>query len=275
MKTIIVPTDFSPVATNALHYATEMAKKINASILLLHIYQVPVSFTDAPIVLVSIEDLRKAAEERIHKLKGEVEHLVSGAVKIYAETRLGNVADELENVCKKINPFAVVMGTKGSTGMERVLFGSNTLTAIRHLTSPVICVPPGKTFGHGIQRIGFACDFKNVVENTPTKFILEFTKAFNAELHVLNVNTAVQLPDEEKPEQSVLLQTMLEEVKPEYHFIQHHDIEDAINEFAEKNNLDLIISIPKKHKLLENLFQTSSSKQLVYQSSVPVMCVHE
>lgn len=275
MKTIIVPTDFSPVATNALHYATEMAKKINASILLLHIYQVPVSFTDAPIVLVSIEDLRKAAEERIHKLKREVEHLVSGAVKIYAETRLGNVADELENVCKKINPFAVVMGTKGSTGMERVLFGSNTLTAIRHLTSPVICVPPGKTFGHGIQRIGFACDFKNVVENTPTKFILEFTKAFNAELHVLNVNTAIQLPDEEKPEQSVLLQTMLEEVKPEYHFIQHHDIEDAINEFAEKNNLDLIISIPKKHKLLENLFQTSSSKQLVYQSSVPVMCVHE
>lgn len=275
MKTIIVPTDFSPVATNALHYATEMAKKINASILLLHIYQVPVSFTDAPVVLVSIEDLRKAAEERIHKLKGEVEHLVSGSVKIYAETRLGNVADELENVCKKINPFAVVMGSKGSTGMERILFGSNTLTAIRHLTSPVICVPPGKTFGQGIQRIGFACDFKNVVENTPTKFILEFTKAFHAALHVLNVSTAVQLPDEEKPEQSVLLQTMLEEVKPEYHFIQHHDIEEAINEFAEKNNLDLIISIPKKHKLLESLFQTSSSKQLVYQSSVPVMCVHE
>ena len=275
MKTIIVPTDFSPVATNALHYATEMAKKINASILLLHIYQVPVSFTDAPIVLVSIEDLRKAAEERIHKLKGEVEHLVSSSVKIYAETRLGNVADELENVCKKINPFAVVMGTKGSTGMERVFSRGYIPTATRHLTSPVICVPPGKTFGHGIQRIGFACDFKNVVDNTPTKFILEFTKVFNAELHVLNVNTSVQLPDEEKPEQSVLLQTMLEEVKPEYHFIQHHDIEDAINEFAEKNNLDLIISIPKKHKLLENLFQTSSSKQLVYQSSVPVMCVHE
>lgn len=275
MKTIVVPTDFSPVATNALHYATEMAKKVNASVLLLHIYQVPVSFTDAPIVLVSIEDLQKAAEERIHKLKGEVEHLVSGAVKVYAETRLGNVADELENVCNKIKPFAVVMGTKGSTGMERVLFGSNTLTAIRHLTWPVICVPPGKTYGHGIQRIGFACDFKNVVESTPTKYILEFTKAFNAALHVLNVNTVVQTSDEEKPEQSVLLQTMLEEVEPEYHFIQHHDIEDAINEFSEKNNLDLIISIPKKHKLLENLFQGSSSKQLVYQSHVPVMCIHE
>lgn len=275
MKTIIVPTDFSPVATNALHYAVDMAKKIQASLLLLHIYQVPVSFTDAPIVLVSIEDLRKAAEERIHKLKGEVDHLTSGSIKIYTETRLGNVSDELENVCNKINPFAVVMGTKGSTGMERVLFGSNTLTAIRHLTWPVICVPPGKIFGHGIKRIGFACDFKNVVETTPTKFIKEFVKTFDAELHVLNVNVGVQGPDEEKPEQSVLLQTMLEEIKPEYHFIQHHDIEDAVNEFADGNNLDLVISIPKKHKLLENIFQSSSSKQLVYQSHVPVMCIHE
>ena len=137
MKTIIVPTDFSPIATNAMHYAIDMAKSINASILLLHVYQVPVSFTDTPIVLVSIEDLRKGAEEQIAHLKTEVEHLTSGSLKVYTETRLGNVADELENLCNKINPFAVVMGTKGASGVERILFGSNTLTAIRHLTWPV------------------------------------------------------------------------------------------------------------------------------------------
>ncbi len=58
MKTIIIPTDFSPVATNALHYAIDMAKKINASLLLLHVYQVPVSYSDVPIMLVSVEELR-------------------------------------------------------------------------------------------------------------------------------------------------------------------------------------------------------------------------
>jgi nucleotide-binding universal stress UspA family protein len=79
----------------------------------------------------------------------------------------------------------------------------------------------------------------------------------------------------ETPEQSVLLHTMLEEAKPAYHFIEHADIEDGINEFAEKNNIDLIITIPKKHRLLEGVFKASSTKQLVYQSHVPVMCVHE
>ena len=275
MKTIIIPTDFSPVATNALHFGIDMAKAINASILLLHVYQVPVSFTDTPIVLVSIEDLRKGAEEQIEKLKKEVEHLTSGSVKVYTETRMGNVTDELETLCSKINPFAVVMGTKGSSGVERILFGSNTLNAIRHLNWPVICVPPGKAFGHGIKKIGFACDFRDVVKSTPTHFIKEFVKEFNAELHVLNVVHDNKHFKPETPEQSILLHTLLEEANPSYHFIEHADIEDGINEFAEKNNLDLIITIPKKHKLLQGIFKPSSTKQLVYQAHVPVMCVHE
>ncbi len=275
MKTIIIPTDFSPIATTALHFGIDMAKAINASILLLHVYQVPVSFTDTPIVLVSIEDLRKGAEEQIEKLKKEVEHLTSGSVKVYTETRMGNVTDELETLCSKINPFAVVMGTKGSSGVERILFGSNTLNAIRHLNWPVICVPPGKAFGHGIKKIGFACDFRDVVKSTPTHFIKEFVKEFNAELHVLNVDHDNKHFKPETPEQSILLHTLLEEANPSYHFIEHADIEDGINEFAEKNNLDLIITIPKKHKLLQGIFKPSSTKQLVYQAHVPVMCVHE
>ena len=74
--------------------------------------------------------------------------------------------------------------------------------------------------------------------------------------------------------QVVLLQTALEDIDPQYHFINNKDVEDGINEFAENNNLDLVIAIPKKHKLMEGLFRKSSTKQLVFESHVPVMCVH-
>lgn len=275
MKTIIIPTDFSPAATNALHYGIEMAKELKASIVLFHAYQVPVSYSDTPILLVSVEELKKSAEAQLDKLKLEVEHLTSGSLKIYAESRLGNTVDELEEYCKKINPFAVVMGAKGHTGLDKVLFGSTTLTALRHLSWPVICVPPGKPYGNGIKKIGFACDFKEVVKTTPAAFINNFTAAFGAELHVLNVDYHDKHFTPSTPEQSALLHTLLEESKPVYHFIEHRDVEDGINEFAEKNNLDLIITIPKKHKLLEGLFKSSSTRQLVFQSHVPVLCVHE
>jgi nucleotide-binding universal stress UspA family protein len=275
MKTIIVPTDFSPVATNAMNFAADMAVNINASLMLFHVYQVPVSMSDVPVVLVSADELRKSSEAKLEEIKTGLTHITSGKIKIYTEARMGDISDELEDLCKHIQPFAVVMGTKGASGVERVLFGSTTLTSIKHLTWPVIVVPPGKEYGTGIKKIGFACDFDKVVESTPVQFIKNMVKEFNAELHVLNVDYEQRHFKPETPQESLMLHTLLEDLNPNYHFINHADIEDGINEFAETNNLDLLITIPKKHKLLEGLFKHSSTKQLVTQSHVPVMCVHE
>ena len=275
MKTIIVPTDFSPIATNAMNFAAEMAVNINASLMLLHVYQVPVSMTDVPVVLVSADELKKESEAKLQEIKNALAHITSGKIKVYTEARMGDVSGELEDVCKHIKPFAVIMGTRGTSGVERVLFGSTTLTAIRHLTWPVIVVPPGKEYGTGIKKIGFACDFDKVVESTPIRFIKNMVKEFGAELHVLNVDYEGRHFKPETPEESLMLNTLLEGLNPSYHFIENADIEDGINNFVERNNVDLLITIPKKHKLLDSLFKHSSTKELVTRSHVPVMCVHE
>jgi nucleotide-binding universal stress UspA family protein len=258
-----------------MNFAADMAVNINASLMLLHIYQIPVSMTDVPVVMASADELRKSSETKLQEIKNSLTHITSGKIKVYTEARLGDVSDELEDVCKHIQPFAVIMGTRGASGIERVLFGSTTLTAIRHLKWPVIVVPPGKEYGTGIKKIGFACDFDKVVESTPIQFIKNMVKEFGAELHVLNVDYKGKHFKPETPEESMLLNELLADLNPNYHFIEHADIEDGINEFAEKNNIDLLITIPKKHKLLDSLFKQSSTKQLVTQSHVPVMCVHE
>ena len=274
MKTIIVLTDFSPVALNATNYAADMALAIKANILLFHVYQLPLSVSDTPIVLLSVEEMKGAAETKLARLKKDLEHITSGALEINTEARLGNLSDEAEDCCKKTQPFVVVMGTKGHTAVERALFGSNTITIIKHLSCPVICVPIGKEYGTGIKKIGFACDFREVKETTPVAAIKTFVKEFQAELHVLNVDHDNQKFKADTPQQSVLIHTVFEELNPQYHYLENRDIEDGINEFSETNNLDLVITIPKKHKLLEGLFKKSSTKQLVFQSHVPVMCVH-
>ena len=275
MKTIIIPTDFSEVANNAMNYGLDLAKAINASVMLLHVFQMPVSIADVPVALLSVEELQTSANKKLAEAKTLAEKVSGGTVKIDTEGILGSVVDELETVCNKINPFAVVMGTRGATDIERIIFGSTTLTAIRHLTWPVICVPPTKKFGIGIKKIGFACDFRDVMETTPTDFIKTFVNEFKAEFHVLNVDYKEHHFTPDTPEQSRMLHRMLEELKPQYHFINHKDIEEGLNEFSDKNQLDLLITIPKKHKLLQGLFKPSSTKQLVFHSHIPVMCVHE
>lgn len=275
MKTIIIPTDFSPVALNATNYAADMAIAINAEILLVNIYTIPVSYTEVPVAMISIEEMRKASEAELTDLKTSLEHITSGKIKIRIESRMGNTVDELENICNTIKPFVVIMGAKGKSGIENLLFGSTTLTAIRHLSWPIICVPPGKEYGTGIKKIGFACDFKEVRETTPVNQIKEMVNVFGAELHILNVDNNNKDFRPETPEQTFKLHDLLKDINPTYQFINHPDVEDGINDFAEKNNMDLIIAIPKKHKLLDGIFKPSSTKQLIFQSHIPVMCLHE
>src|SRR6476659_8594807 len=111
MKTIIVPTDFSAISNHAMEYAVDLAKVTGCSILLFHAYQVPVSMTDVPIVLLSVEDLQKANESKMDEVKASLKERAGDSIKIYTETKLGDTVDELEDICDKIKPFAVVMGT--------------------------------------------------------------------------------------------------------------------------------------------------------------------
>ncbi len=274
MKTIIIPTDYSPVATNAMNYGLDMAIAINARVLLFHVYSVPISMTEVPVMLISVEDLEKNAENQIAALKKDVEHVVSGRIQVDTETKLGDTIDELENLCDRVQPFAVIMGAKGSSGIESI-FGSTTLSAIRRLKWPVISVPPGKEYGVGIRKIGFACDFRDVVETTPAGAIKEVARQFNAEFHILNVSPENSDKGAGPKPDFDLLKTMFQEINPVYDFISHADIDEGINEFAEKNNLDLVITIPKQHKLMEGIFKKRSTKKLLFHSHIPIMCVHE
>lgn len=271
MKTIIVPTDFSPTAINAMHYALRMAEVINAGVMLLHVYQVPVSYnnSDIPLPLMDISELEKINEERLQELRELAERTSPGALQISAQVKMGDLADELETMCADIQPFAVVMGTKGSGFVERLLVGSATLSVIRRLTWPVLVVPPGTIF-KGIQKIGFACDFKKVVETTPAHYIKEWVKTFGASMSVLNVGDR-----KNAAEQSALLHSLLEETRPEYFFVDSPDVEKGIHEFAENNNLDLLIVIPRKHRLLDSLFQKSHTKELAFHSHIPILAIHE
>ncbi|NOT50210.1 MAG: universal stress protein [Chitinophagaceae bacterium] len=276
MKTILVPTDFSPVSINAANFAVDMALAINAEILLVNIYQVPLAYaSEIPLALVSVDELRKDSETQLDIVKQKIESRSSKKVKVLTCAVLGDTIDQLEKLSNEVKPFIVVMGAKGKTGLEKIVFGSTTLGAIRHLAWPVIAIPAGKQYGEGIRKIGFACDFKQVAATTPVGSIKEIIKTFSAELHILNIDYKDKHFKPDTPGELFYLHSIFDDMHPQYHFINHPDVEDGILEFARSNDLDLVIAIPKKHKLIEGIFSPSSTKQLVFQSQVPVMCIHE
>lgn len=276
MKTIIVATDFSPASLQAANYAADMALAINADLLLFHVCDIPTNYTEIPYPASDIiPGIIKNAETEIEKLENQLLLRTSCKVKISSEVKIGLVIAELAEACERVHPYSVVIGMHGAGAVERFLFGSNTLSAIRNLAWPLIIVPPDASF-KAIKKIGLACDFKKVIDTTPVKEIKTLVQDLHAELHVLHVREANERSHAaEIAEESGWLQELLDELKPVYHILENENVEEGIFRFVDNNQVDLLIVIPKKHSLAERLFVKGHTRELALHTHMPVMAVHE
>ncbi|MEO7265132.1 MAG: universal stress protein [Ferruginibacter sp.] len=271
MKTIIIATDFSESAINATKYAADLAEVIDADLLLMHVYQLPVSFGEVPIPIYG-EDLESGASKKLDEIKVELETSTSNNLKVNTLVKAGLFFNELRTVCEEIKPYAIVMGSQGTTAAERFWFGGHTVYAMKHLMWPLLTIPPTANFS-AIKKIGLACDFDKIEKTVPVNEIKNIVEDFNAELHVLNIgkkenfNAAIVF-------ESAVLRDLFAPVKINYHFLSDDDTSDNIIGFTQNHQLDLLVVLPKHHSLLDLIFHKSYSKDMVLHSQVPVLTMH-
>ena len=271
MKTIIVATDFSAAASNAAMYASDMALAINADLYLLHVYQIPAVYLEIPVALAA-DDIQDDAERNMKKLREDLLLRTNSQIRIQTAVEEGNFFEELKTTCEYKQPYAVVLGSKGRTAAEHLMYGTHAAHIMKYLEWPVITVPHSAKFA-SIKRIGLACDLNDVLGTVPVEEIKVLVNDFNTELHVLNIGKK----DEYNPEvldQSALLQRMLGKIIPVYHFITENNTDKGIIQFADTNNIDLLIVLPRHHSLIGKLIHSNHTKQLVLHSHVPVAAFH-
>ncbi len=276
MKTIVAPTDFSEISLNAVNYAAEMARWVKADLCLLHICLLPVTYGEVPYPIENMGSLTNDAEERMLQLKEDLIRRTAGKIKIETEVKTAvTLIGELSRYCEIKKPYAVIMGTQGRSAIERIFFGTTTVSAMKHLSWPLIVVPPQATFSE-IKKIGLACDLKKVDETVPFPEIRALVKQFDAELYILHINSKDEKDFEmEKMIEARSLQNMLDDLHPVYRFIDYEDIENGLEKFVEAHQIDLLLVIPKRHNIIDSLFHESHSKKMALHTHVPLMAIHD
>ena len=276
MKTILVPIDFSATATNASNYALALAKQYGINrIVLYNAYQAPVSVDPmVPTVqLLDIDLMKKSSQEGLTQAKKALEHLNSKDIQIDTFSEYNILTGGINELCAAVSADLVVMGITGGGAVTETLIGSNAVSVSQHSKLPVILVPPNSGF-EKINKLVLACDFELVEETTPMKPLTKLLEITGAELHVLHVNTpSKQIIDHSF--ENMILDRMLKEFSPIYHFIDNESFTAGINLFSEKNNIDLIITMPKKHGFFDSLFKKSHTKKLAFHSHLPLMVMHD
>jgi len=272
MKTIIVATDFSPTAVNASNYAVEMAVGIGASLLLLHVYEIPEVSPEVP-AAVTVTVIREHAQIAINK---EVAGLIARSdnkVKIETELRVGQFFHQLDLVCQRVHPYCVVMGSQGTTALAHLFLGSHAVYAVKNLNWPLITVPLTARFSQ-IKKIGLACDFHHMKDILPVEVIRQMVTGFDAELHILNTGKENEF-NEDIVHESGVIRNLLAPIQPIYHFISSTNVDESIMSFAEKMNIDLLMVLPRRHGFFDSLLHRSHVKKLVLHSHVPVLSLHQ
>lgn len=271
MRTIIVATDFSEAALNAAYYAGGMANAIHADILLLHVYQLSDLYPEMNVLPVE-QNLINDTEKSMSKLKAEMMEVTKGKINIETKIITGTFLYELEEICKKIKPYTVIMGSQGTTAAEHAIFGSQTVQAMKNLKWPLITVPINAAFSQ-VKKICLACDYDQVIETIPIDEIKRLVNDFNAELHVI-YSGKEEVPQPELVFESGMLQEMLLALNPKYHFVVNENAEEGVINFVEQNNIDMLITLPKKRVLLDKILHKSFSKKLILHSYAPVLTLH-
>lgn len=261
MQTVIVPVDFSETSLNAARYAVQLLTgHYGVNMILHHVY-----------------DKAAQAEEvndKLEKLKSLLRD--SGIVKIEILAEQGSdFIAELEKLARHRSADLIIMGITGRTAIGQSLIGSNTLKMVATKVCPVLIIPAESTY-RDVKNVLLTSDFRNVIANTPSVPIKKVLKTFHPNLHVLNVDSGhyVALTEEYQAERNKLKE-MFEGFHPEFYFMGLYDVDEAISQFAEDKKIDFIIVVHREQNIFSKLFVKSHTKKLAYQSSVPVLAIHE
>jgi nucleotide-binding universal stress UspA family protein len=276
MKTILVPTDFSKNADNACRYAIEIARETKAKIILMHTFETPVLYTNVPLMTMQLDYtvLYNSALAELKKYHNKISKATRG-IHIELILQQGLASARIVEIALEKKADLVVMGTTGKGAMERMMMGSNATRIIREAPCMVMAIPPRAKY-EGLKKLVYATDLLN--DNLEhTKTLIPFAKMFNSEILFLNINTQLLSANEDDN-----LKTTTKKIKAHIKYpktsgfvCNDANITTGIHYFLKKHKADCLVMYTHHRNILQSIFKPSVTKEIAFQTSVPLLVIHD
>lgn len=281
MKNILLPTDFSQNAANAIKYIIQMYKEDDCNFTLLHAYKVNDYEEGSLLTPVPRPGLLEAAQR---SKSADLQKLIEFIVQKYRNPKHSfdhSIANKplVQAVAEQImhrNIDLVVIGTQGHTGADEVVYGSNTVNLMEEIQNcPIMAIPANVQF-KGISEIVLANSFKAELNPRDLHFLAELSEEFGAPLRILHISEEGGLTEKQVQHKKILKERLeKEKVNFSFHSLDFLSIPLGIYSFTESRGTDLLAFINKKHGFLENLLFDPLYKDLAHYSKIPVLVLHQ
>ena len=276
MKRILLPTDFSENAYNAICYAVEFFKEEACEFYLLNTYT-PVAYNVGSLVnsysALQLQEIAgKNAQQGLDDIIAKLKKDFNNSRHEFRSIAVFNLfINEMLEVISENDIELVVMGTQGATGAKEVFMGTHTMFAIKKVKCPVLAVPSGFKY-EAPKEILFPTDFRVNRTNRQLSLLKEISSDHNSRIHILNAYYSVPLDEKQKDIKSFLDAYFLDNAHL-FHIAEGTDVLDAVETFQQKNKINLLVMIHNKHSFFENLLFKPVINQIVYHTKVPFLVI--
>ncbi|KYG85735.1 hypothetical protein AWW67_00405 [Roseivirga seohaensis] len=275
MKTILVPIDFSEQSKYALNFAAQLAEKGKLQIQAIHIIEGPQNHTFNTMgdgIANESEDyffLKQLLEKTKENMRNLVESKAYAGINIIGSVEIGNPYQSISKAIADHQADLVVMGSKGVSGIDEVLIGSNTEKVVRHAKCPVITIKSEVKL-NTIQNIVLAT---NLREEQSILFVeLKKLQALTgAKLHLVKINTTNDFHTQRQM-QDEFVRYINDHQLANVHTAIYNETseEEGILAYAEDVNADMIAIGTHGRTGLLHLLSGSIAEDLVNHSQIPV-----
>ena len=270
MKRILVPTDFSEHAEDALKVAAQIAQKNDSEIIVLHMLELPHQMNDAILGGASIPEtmlFMKKANEMLDEISSRP---YLDGIPVTEIVKIDKPIHGITQVSKDYDIDLIIMGSHGSSGVEELLIGSNTEKVVRNSEIPVLVIKKDIS-DFKVANIVFASDFSQETKK-PFEKLLNFTKFFESKIHLVTICT----PNSFKP--THVIEKAMKNFITEFnitnyttHIYNDTNIEKGIINFANSINADIIGMCTHGRTGFAHFFNGSISEGLVNHAVRPVI----
>lgn len=278
-KRILIPTDFSKNAHNAVKYALGLYKREYVEFFIMNTYyhsgySKENLLTPEPTEKAQ-EIVREASIQNLEKLKvqmGFYEENEKHTFHFLSE--FGSFFDVLKETVEKHDIELIVMGTQGETDNKTVILGSNAVNAMEKIRNcPVLAIPSNVTFKDP-NEIVFPTSFRTHYKEKELATLVEISRCTNSPIRILHIQKGKKLT-ETQMENKVLLEKILEPATHTHHTLYDVELQNGVRCFIQSRESEMIAIVNKKHNFFESVFSSPMLKELGKHPNVPLLAMHD
>ena len=272
MKSILLPTDFSKNSLNAIDFAMKFFKDQECRFYIINVQKASSFISDDMMVVSSSATIYNTI---VDAAKKSTNNIISSIKKTHKNNKhtfhsivdYDNFTDAINQACEKHNIDLILMGTKGASGLEKVIFGSNTIHVIQRCLTPVLVIPDGYKFA-GLSKIVFATTNLEPFVIEDLQLLKEWVNLYNSELAILHIADQNHLAYKSYDNHG-FFNTYFERAKHDYIDTTQKDMLKEVYSYIHVNKTKMLAIKNKKHSFIKRLFANKGLETLAFKIDIP------